>query len=538
MKKLILFNLMFYILAFALTSAVAETKQPVVKKSLSKKEAFKKFSNLTVKKEKLKGEGITFNFPNAKLDIFARFIAELSGKVLIGEELLKGDVNIKSEGKLDFEEVKSLFDALLYSKGLDVVEDDLYMEIVQRSDSHVKVYKLNYLKSADLAKSLKQMFRMSFRVGSNPQNIQITSIDDANALMVLAPKNQQMEIGKTIKKMDVRTRQVLLNIMVIELTKTSRFGFGVDFNFNDSTHNIGISSGGTSKTSPVKLPTNMTFTTAGTSSAGGFIYNNGNWFINVQGVDEDTIVKTLSQPRILTANNQKAEIKIGKKEPFVTSTSSLGSGTPPVAGNASTTSSVSTEDIGTDIEITPRINNLDDVTLEIKLKITNIVSYLQVVNGTTNTGTVKVPVYTASSNDVPQVGHRIINNTSNVMNGEVLVIGGLLKTQKTTIKTAPPILGDIPLIGWVFAKESEVFEQTELMVFISPSVINKPEETRTVTKNETNKFRNYDYKETVQIDNMLARKKSLTDDIFNMFDYFTNGKYRSEQDFIPQPGRL
>ena len=531
MKKIILLNLMAFILLsgfsiFAMGDG--SSKSPVI---ASTKNLSTQLNDIDVKKGKLDEKQITFNFPNTNLSVFGKFMAKLCQKVLIGENLLQGNINIKSEEKLNLEDVKKLFKAVLYAQGLDIVETDIYMEIVQRSGSVVKVYKLNYLKAADLQKSLTEMFRMSFRTQDNPQTIQITAVDDANALIVLAPKNQQMEIEKAIKKMDVRTKQVLLNIMVVELFKKSEFGFGVDFNFSDNVNTVGISSGGTTKGTST---TPMTFTSSTLSSAGGYMYNKGQWFVNVQGIDKDTIIKTLSQPRVLTSDNQKAQIQIGKKQPYITSTASIGSG----ANGSSTpsvSSSISTKDIGTDIEITPRINSLNDVTLEVKLKITNITSELSVESGTTasDSGT-----NTASSNKVPNVGHRIINNTSNVMNGEVLVIGGLLTSQKTVTTTAPPILGDIPWIGWLFAKESEVFEQVELMVFISPSIIDTPEAAKIVTKKETDKLKDYDVKETVMIDDMLSGKKGLTDDVFNLFDYFNDGKYRTEQGFIPQPRSL
>ena len=534
MKKLILLNLLFCALIFAFAGDVIARTNPAKQKATPKKETTQNIDNLATVKGSLDKKEITFNFPNAKLVVFARFVGRLSGKVLIGEDLLKGNINIKSEGKLNLKEVKELFMAVLYSQGLDMVETDLYMEIVQRSNSYVKAYKLDYLKSADVAKSLTLMFRMSFRVGSNPQNIQISSLDDANAILVLAPKNQQLEIEKTIKKMDVRTRQVLLNIMVVEITKTSDFGFGVDFRFNDGKNTIGTSSGGTT---PAADPTihPMSFGSS-INTNGGFLLNSGNWFLNIQGIDNNTKIKTLSQPRILTADNQKAQIKIGQKQPYVTVTSSLDGGQQGGGYGASVSSSISTDDVGTDIEITPTINNLNDVTLDTKLKITSIVGQLSVENGATYNS--KTQVTTPITNNVPQIGHRIINNTSSVANGEVIAIGGLLKSEKTTTKIAPPILGDIPLLGWIFSKESESYSQIELMILISPQVVNNPEETRTVTKNETKKLRNYDPEEKGKIDNMLARKKALTDGVFSMFDYFTNDKYRSEQDFIPQPGRL
>ncbi len=492
-----------------------------------------------VSKEKnIQDRIITFDFPNTELTVFARFVAKLSHKILIGQELLKGNIDIKSQSNLDLKEVKEIFRTVLFSKGLDFTENDIYMEIIQRSDSIVKVYQINYLKSSDLAKALSQMFRMSFNVGNQPVNIQITSIDDANALMVLAPKNLQLEIEKSIKKLDKRLKQVMLNILVLELNRKSLFGFGVDFGFSDGTYNVGSNPGGTMATStsqainPSKIAGTMAFGTAAAGSAGGVSYKNGNWTVDVQALDKYTKLKVLTQPRVLTADNQKAEIKLGKKEPYVTTSVSIGSsGEGGVTGNSSTSSSISTEDVGIDIEITPRINNLKSVILEIKLKITSNVGTLPVISGKESDSKNNV-------NNIPQIGHRIINNTSNVMNGEVLVLGGLLKNDKTVIKTAPPFVGDVPLVGWMFEKESEAAEQTELMVFISPTVIYDEEEGKLMTKDETKTLLNYDQETKVQLESMLEGKKTLNDNVFNLFDYFTNGKYRSEQGFIPQPGDL
>jgi type II secretory pathway component GspD/PulD (secretin) len=472
-------------------------------------------------------KNITFDFPNTQLSVFAEFVAKLCGKILIGEKLLKGNIDIKSQTKLSLKEVKELFKAVLYAKKMTFAENDIYMEIIQRSDSIVKVYKINYLKAADLAKSLSEMFRMSFSVGNQPVNIQIVSIDEANAVMVLAPKNQQMEIEKSIKKMDIRVSQVMLNIMVLEVSKTSGFGFGLDVNFNDGTYNTGISSGGTAVTGTPPAISPMTFTTKGIASAGGVAYNKGNWMIDVQAVENNTRLNILTQPKILAADNQKAEISLGKKEPYVKTSVSIGGTT----GNSTTSSSISTDDIGLDIVITPRINSVNDVTLELKLKITSKITDLSVISGNKGENDPNI-------NKVPQIGHRIINNTSNVKNGEVLVLGGLLKNRKVTTTTAPPVVGNIPWIGWMFSKVSEATEQTELMVFISPTVVYDLEGSEELTKMETNKLRNYDLQTKGTIDQMLTGKKDLNDDVFNVFDYFTDGKYRSEQDFIAQPGSL
>jgi type II secretory pathway component GspD/PulD (secretin) len=455
---------------------------------------------------KLDLNDITFDFPNADLKVFVRFVAKLSGKTLIGEDLLKGNITIKTQKKMNLQQVIEVFEHVLNSRGLEYIETKVYMEIIPLSDSIMKVYEIKYLKAADIAKSLTQMFRMSFRLGKKPENIQITSIAEANTVMVLAPKSQQMEIEKAIKKLDVPSKQVLLEIMIVELTKESEYGFGITYNYSQNG-------------STVSTTADLTqFTTKNIDSAGGFNIVDGVFKVNVQGVDKKTKVKLLSQPRIIAKENEKANIKIGEKQNYISGSSSLG----PSQGITQTTSS---NDIGLDIEITPRINKMKSVILELKFQVSSVLTNYSFMSG-------------GSATDIPVVGQRIINNTSSVGSGETLVIGGLLKNNKTVARSAPPVLGDMPLVGWLLAKESELVEQIELMVFITPTVIENSKENRIAVKEETDKLRDFDPKEEAAIDQMLTGKKVKTDNVFNLFDYFRDEKYRKEQHFIPQPENL
>ena len=478
-------------------------------------------------------KNITFDFSNADLKVFAGFVAKLCRKSLIGEDdLLKQKISIESQKKMNLHQVKKVFRSVLNSKGLDYRETDVYMEIFSVADSIMKVYRIKYLKSADIAKSLSSMFRMSFKVGNKSENIQITSIDSANSVMVLASNSQQLEIEKAIKKLDSRTSQVLLDIMVVEVTKTSEFGFGINYRYD------GGSAAGTAQINPIGPYDHTgktappTFTTSAVSSVAGFGVLEGRFSLNMQAVDQKTKIKILSQPRILAKENEKASIKIGEKQNYIKGSSSLGS----ESDSSGTTQTTGVNDLGLDIEITPRINKRENVIIELKLKITNVLGNYSFSNSTA-TDTQSGGDDSTTTN-IPIVGERIINNTSSMMSGETLVIGGLLKNNKTVIRDIPPILGDIPLIGWLLSKESEATEQVELMVFITPTVIKDTEDGRVVTKMEANKLRNYDPAEKATIDQMLTGRKARSYDLFNLFDYFKDGKYRKEQDFVPEPENL
>ena len=488
---------------------------------------------LQKKDKELNSKSITFDFPNTELKVFAGFVAKLCRKSLIGEDdLLQQKITIKSQKKMDLRQVKKVFRSVLFSRGLDYRETDVYLEIFSVANSIVKVYKIKYLKSADIAKSLASMFKMSFRVGNKFENTKITSIDTANAVMVLASNNQQLEIEKSIKKLDKRTRQVLLDIMVLEVTRISDFGFGVNYSYSSENAGTGTINPIGSLASETKYPT--TFTTSAIPSAGSFGVLDGKFSLNIQAVDRKTKIKVLSQPRITAKENEKASIKIGDKQYYVSGSSSLG-------GNSGTTQTTGINDLGLDIEITPRINKIKNVIIELKLKSTNILGNYSFANSATSSSDTESGDDSDNNNNItsiPIVGERIIDNTSSVMNGETLVIGGLLKNGKTVIRHMPPFLGDIPWIGWLVSKESEASEQIELMIFITPTIIEDSKGGRIVTKKEADKLSDYDPLEKATVDQMLTGKKIKADNVFNLFDYFKDGKYRKEQNFIPEPEKL
>lgn len=476
-----------------------------------KKNSSNKFDNLAVKTDNLDTKEITFDFPNTELKIFARFVTKLCKKILIGGDLLKGKINLKSHRKMSLSEVKKLFNGILATNGLEFIETKNCLEIINLVDSYVKVYTLKHLKAADFAKSLSEMFRMSFRVGKNPVNIQIASVEGSNAIMVLAPKNQQVEIDASIKELDVEAQQVLLDVMVLELTKTVTSGFSVNATYSGD----GFSETGVTNSSV----DNETIK---------YAYNGGNWNINVNASDSTTKVKVLSQPRVIAVENLKSEIKIEQKEPYANSSTSQQNGS---GGSPSTTMTTTTEDVGIDLSVTPRINKNKDVTLELKLKFTSVLDSKDMGIGVNQNGVIQ-------TQKVPTIGHRIVNNTSVVRNGKTLIIGGMLDNTKKLTTNAPPVLGDIPWIGTLFSKTEDETVQTELIILITPTVIDNVEQLRALTKNEIRKLRNYDTTKKNTIDQMLTGKKTETDDTFNLFDYFSSKKYREKQSFIPQPKNL
>ena len=160
--------------------------------------------------------------------------------------------------------------------------------------------------------------------------------------------------------------------------------------------------------------------------------------------------KVLSTPIIQTLHNQEAHIIVGESRPIVTSTvADVVS-----AGNTAVNSSVSYKDIAIELTVTPRINPDGNVTMDIEQKVNDL------------GGTVSV-----NGIDTPIITKREAKSSVMVKDQNTIVLGGLIRENKTITDTKVPILGDIPLLGTLFKGKTTTKNRTELIVFIRPTVL-------------------------------------------------------------------
>ena len=486
------------------TTRVIDIKQTKPKTNNAKKQA----------NRDSKTPSISFDFPNVTLAEFTRFVANLNKKILIGENLLQGNITIKTPKKLTLKRLMAVFKALLNSKGLSYMISGKYLQIYQKSDSEVKVFQINYLKAKDVAKTLSNLFKMSFNVGGRPERIMVNSLDDANCVVVLAPKSRLLEIEDAIKSLDWRRRQVLLEIKVIEITYNDNFGFGITAGGSYQGTSGGMGPGMTEYDGESIAPILPDIG----SPYSGFMYNNGQFLFDVEASERISKMKTLTQPMLLTSENQKAEINVGHQEPIEQAKTNMGTSSGEGSLPVSETT-VEWKDIGIKVSITPRVNSTRDVTLDFEMTVTSIVDHITV----------------GSFDNYPVIGQRITKNTSTVMDKNTLVLGGLLKEEKKTQKYKFPFFGDMPMVGWLFTTFQEVSQQTELIMFVTPHVIENTEDGNEMSKNIIRKIENYDEKNKGKIIRGVQGKRDKSWDVFNIFDYFNDKEYREEiQPIIPQ----
>lgn len=185
----------------------------------------------------------------------------------------------------------------------------------------------------------------------------------------------------------------------------------------------------------------------GLAVGGGFEFGNGNVFGGIlTALKNDSNSNVLSTPSIVTLNNETARLQVGQEIPITTG-EAIGDN----LTNAFRT--VSREQVGVILEVTPQINDGDTVTMQIVQEISSIV-------GPVSTGSVDLIT-----------NKREIKTTALVDDGDILVIGGLIDDQRESISEKVPVLGDLPGVGNLFKSSSRERRRQNLMVFIRPTII-------------------------------------------------------------------
>ncbi len=302
-----------------------------------------------------------------------------------------------------------------------------------------KTYTLNYAKASEATTSLDKIRSLRGSVNFDERT---------NSLIIRdIPANLELIEG-VIEKLDATTPQVLIEAKIVETNLTNQENLGVDWVVKAST--VGS-----------KRPTTWPFTRRSNNkfvpdnipadtTATDFSYGTLN-FSQVQAVLEllrsRTDTNILSNPRIVTLDNQKASIVVGSQYPIPTYTYNEEQARLQVSG-------WEYMDIGIIFEVTPHVNNAGMVTLEVQPKVTDILDFVTVEN-----------------TSLPRLSNESASTKVLIKNGETLVIAGLIKDKTSDIKKKIPIIGDIPILGLAFQKSEKAVTKTDLLIFVTPHII-------------------------------------------------------------------
>jgi len=297
------------------------------------------------------------------------------------------------------------------------------------------------------------------------QGVRILPDPRTNALLIMATKEDMLRIEELIKSVDTPVAQVLIEVVIAEVTLNNELDIGVDI-FKRLFQNGQVAqAGGTANTgiSPVNLlssvATNPITPAMIAGGPAGLTY-----FATFQNLKLDAVIhalastskaKVLSTPVIQTLDNQEASILVGSSVPVPVSTvSSLVSTTGTNSSGGSLNASIEYKDVAIELKVTPRINPGGYVRMDIEQKVNDLGPY-QNISGTS----------------APTIEKREAKSSVAVQDRSTIALGGLIKETKTVTNTKVPILGDIPLIGQLFKSQTNNKTRTELIIFIRPTVM-------------------------------------------------------------------
>ncbi len=339
------------------------------------------------------------------------------------------------------------------------------LDVAPEADSgRLQVRYLKYAKAEDVAKIVNELVGSGGgKAGAGKPlfsgDVRLVADKTTNAVMITADPSDMAAVNGIIDKLDIRRRQVLVEALIVEVSANAAQQFGIEWrglsNFTNPGRHV---FGGTN------------FTPQGGASIGGVAANplnpgnglvvglvdgtitfGGQTFLNIgalaRALESKADTNVLSTPNLLTMDNEQAEIVVGQNVPFITGTSQT------QGGVANPFQTIERKDIGLTLRVKPQISEGGMVRLEL---------YQEISSLDTNAGVQGADLIT---------NKRSIKTVVLANDGQMIVLGGLMRDDETRGVQRVPCLGAIPILGEPFKFSENRHRKTNLMVFLRPHII-------------------------------------------------------------------
>jgi len=326
-------------------------------------------------------------------------------------------------------------------------------------------YKPQYTKASDLVSSIQKLYGVGIATPaatpkvapasavSTPSmvlsDMKIAADDNSNIIVIMAMPERYKIILNLLKAIDVPAKQVLIEATIAELTLTDELKYGVEWFIKNNQQGGQYTLGTLGK---------LGLAASGLSYS--FVSQTGNLQALVSALASVNRAKILSTPRLLVLDNKDATIQVGQDVPTVTSEIST-----TIAATTTTTPSVlrsiTYRSTGVMLKVKPTINTEGLVTLDISQEVSE--------TGAPGAG------------DSPIILTRRITTSITVGHGQTVALGGLFKDNESMTEEKVPLLGDIPLIGNLFKYTTTSKSKTELLVFVTPTILTTTDDAVKVT---------------------------------------------------------
>jgi type II secretion system protein D len=280
--------------------------------------------------------------------------------------------------------------------------------------------------------------------------VRIVPDSRSNSLLITANVHFLPQILKLVNELDVPTAQVLIEAKIIEVSSDFRDRLGVRwspdgsrvFDAEDFDNSI--------------IPTgSVEYLRLFTGSADPAVLHSGildasvNLDLLIQFLRKNTDATVVGEPQINVSDNELGKLFVGAQVPFISSSLNTQEG--------GRNDSFQYKDVGVILEVTPHINNSEEVSLKIHAESSNIRSGETLFGGAI-------------------LDTRNFHTDLLIKSGQTAVLGGIIQREESEIERKVPILGSIPVMGWLFKKRDTVTRSVELMVFLRPRITRTPEE--------------------------------------------------------------
>ena len=343
------------------------------------------------------------------------------------------------------------------------------LDLPLEGGGNTQVVYLNYIEASEITPILKSVGDSVIKdsKSESTQSFSIESSETTNALVMTGPPGLISNLKSVIKQLDIQRAQVLIEAVVVQVSGDAGEDFGVVWGGSEiyeenrtggvGAVNVPAANASFNNIFGAAIAADATDTTSNTQLAAGVLSNSGltygylkdgNLVAALRAITTRNKSNIMSTPTIVALDNEEASLLVGQSVPFIT-----GSSTSAGSTTANPFQTIQRQDIGITLNVTPRINQGDSITLEIEQTTENVSQ-------------------TANSQAADLITEKTeIKTSALIRDGQVLVLGGLIREDDVTTRTQVPLLGDIPLLGRLFRSNSVSKRKNNLMVFIRPVIL-------------------------------------------------------------------
>jgi len=387
-------------------------------------------------KVKVEGAKVYLDFRDTDIREVARVLSKISGVSIIVTDDVRTKVTLNIEG-VDW---KTALELILKAYNLAYVEKDnfliilTYQRLKKEEEDVPLVTKIITLNFVDINQAKKYLSAIKSKRGSIEGDLR------TNSLIITDTPEAIEQIGEIVKKLDKKTPQVLIEVLMVDRKIIDDFDLGVEWTLEQD--------------SSFDRMVRQSFQSVGdfTLQYGKAVGGMASMDTLLKALKENSNTAVLANPRVITLDNVPAEINITDQVPYVSESTNAD-------GNTVTTTQF--KEVGIKLNVKPHITPDSHIIMDIATEQSFVDRF--VTSGGTSSGA-----------EQPVIGTRKSVNTMLVKNRETIVIGGLRKREKKETVDKVPLLGDIPFLRFLFSRQSYDDEIRELMIFVTPRIQKRP----------------------------------------------------------------